>query len=97
MRLIARKTLRTFWDRYPDSQSSLQAWYADVKQAIWRTPTDITAVYRTASILPNNRLVFNIKGNQYRLVVAIHYAYALVYIRFIGTHHDYDQIDATSI
>ncbi len=97
MRLIARKTLRTFWDRYPDSQSSLQAWCADVKQAIWHTPTDITAVYRTAGILPNNRVVFNLKGNPYRLVVAINYAYGLVYIRFVGTHRDCDQIDTTSI
>jgi mRNA interferase HigB len=97
MRIIARKRLREFWDQYPDTKPALQAWYADVKQAIWQTPFDIAAVYRTASILPNNRVVFNIKGNQYPLVVAVNYAYGLVHIRFIGTHRAYDQIDATSI
>lgn len=64
---------------------------------MWRIPTEIKKTYRNASILPNNRVVFNIKGNTYRLVLAVNYAYGIVYIRFIGTHHDYDKIDATII
>jgi mRNA interferase HigB len=97
MRIIALKTLRTFWEQYPDAQSALQAWYHDAKRVTWKTPADIKNVYRNASIVGNNRVVFNIKGNQYRLVVAIQYQHGIVYIRFIGSHEDYDQIDATTI
>ena len=97
MRVIALKTLHDFWERYPDSQPALQAWYHDAKRANWKTPSDIKATYRTASIIGNNRVVFNIKGNQYRLIVAIQYQFGLVYIRFIGAHREYDKIDATRI
>ena len=75
----------------------LQAWYHDVKHAIWRSLADIKAVYRNASFLAQNRVVFNIKGNKYRLVVAVQYAYGIVFIRFVGTHKDYDAIDAGNI
>jgi mRNA interferase HigB len=97
MRIIARKTLREFWQLHPDAEQALRAWYHDAKQANWKTPTDIRQLYATASIIANNRVVFNIRGNQYRLIVAINYAYGIVYIRFVGTHQEYDQIDATTI
>jgi mRNA interferase HigB len=97
MRVIALRTLRDYWERHPDSRSSIQAWYADAKRADWRSPAEIKATYRNASILGDNRVVFNLKGNDYRLVVRIAYRFGVVYIRFIGTHGEYDQIDATTI
>jgi len=97
LRIISRKPLREFWERHPDAQQSLQAWYADAKQSTWKTPVDIRNVYRNASIIANNRVVFSIKGNRYRLVVAIQYAHGIVYIRFVGTHQEYDRIDAVTI
>ena len=97
MRIIARKTLREFWEQHPDAEQALKAWYHDAKRAAWITPNDIRQVYATASIIANNRVVFNIRGNHYRLVVAINYGYQIVYIRFIGTNQDYDPIDAASI
>lgn len=97
MRIIAIKTLRDFWEKHPSAQKPLQAWYADTKQAHWKCPNDITKIYRNASVVANNRVVFNIKGNDYRLVVAIHYDFEIIYIRFIGTHKEYDKIDVTKI
>ena len=97
MRIIALKTLRAFWEQHPDARQALQAWYHDAKQATWRTPTEIKSVYRNASLVGNNRVVFNIKGNDYRLVVAVQYQHGIVYIRFVGTHQQYDKIDATTI
>jgi mRNA interferase HigB len=97
MRVIARKTLREFWERHSDAKQALQAWYADVKHANWKSPTDIKSIYRNASFVANNRVVFNIKGNRYRLVVSIQYDYGIVYIRFVGTHQEYDQIDVTRV
>ena len=97
MRIITLKTLRLFWEQHPDAQQALQAWYRDAKRATWHTPADIKNVYRNASIVGNNRAVFNIRGNQYRLVVAINYTHGIVYIRFIGSHDDYTTIDATTI
>ena len=97
MRVISRKALREFWEDSPDARDALQAWYADAKQANWRSPMDIKATYANASILPNNRVVFNIKGNHYRLVVAVNYDYGMAFIRFVGTHRKYDDIDVTTI
>ena len=97
MRIISRKRLREFWEKHTDAQQALQAWYADVKQADWQTPADIKNVYRNASIVTNNRVIFNIKGNKYRLVVVVQYQYGIVYIRFVGTHQEYDKIDAATI
>ncbi len=97
MRIISRKALREFWERHPDARQALQAWYADARQVTWGTPADIKGVYRNASIIANNRVVFNIKGNRYRLMVAINYEYGIVYIRFVGTHKEYDRIDAATI
>jgi mRNA interferase HigB len=97
MRIIARKALREFWEVHRDARQALQAWYADVKHADWKSPIDIKGVYRNASFVTNNRVVFNIKGNQYRIVVSIQYDYGIVYIRFVGTHQEYDRIDAAKV
>ncbi len=97
MRIIAIKKLKKFWQKHPDSEQSLRAWYFEAVNAGWKKPSDITKLYRTASILPNNRVVFNIKGNDYRLVTAINYNYKIVYLRFIGTHKEYDRINAEEI
>jgi len=97
MRVISRKKLKEFWEKHPDARQSLQAWYADAKHADWKTPTDIKNIYNNVSLLANNRVVFNIKGNKYRLVVAVQYKYRIIYIRFIGSHREYDKIDAASI
>ncbi|MBI3538364.1 MAG: type II toxin-antitoxin system HigB family toxin [Chloroflexi bacterium] len=97
MRVISRKALREFWELHPDARQALQSWYADVKHAKWKSPSEIKDVYRYASIVTNNRVVFNIKGNHYRVIVAIQYQFGIVYIRFVGTHQEYDTIDAATI
>jgi mRNA interferase HigB len=89
--------LREFWQKHPDARQPLQAWYFDVKHSFWKTPTDIKNIYRNCSFPGNNRVIFNIKGNKYRVVVAIQYAFGIVYIRFVGTHSDYDKIDPATI
>ena len=89
--------MRDFWERHPDAEQALRAWYADARRAQWNNPQDIRNTYVSASIIANNRVVFNIRGNTYRLIVAINYPLHIVYIRFIGTHADYDQIDATTV
>lgn len=89
--------MKQFWQQHPDSAAALQAWYADVRQAVWHSPADIKQTYRNASFVAHNRVVFNIKGNTYRIVVAIHYESRIVFIRFVGTHQAYDKIDVTTI
>jgi mRNA interferase HigB len=97
MRIIAKKTLREFWEQHADVEQALKAWYHDVKQAEWHSPNDIRRAYATASIISHNRVVFNVRGNAYRIIVAVNYDYGIVYIRFVGTHRQYDQIDAATI
>lgn len=97
MRIIARKFLKEFWEKCPDSEEHLKAWFQIVKKAEWKTPQDVKAQYRNASILQDGRVVFNIRGNRYRLVVWINYEFFTVYIRFIGTHEEYDKIDVQTI
>ena len=97
MRVIAKKILREFWNKHPDCEQQLKAWYREAENAEWKTPAEIKKDYPSASILQNNRIVFNIKGNSYRLVVRINYYYQMVWIRFIGTHAEYDKIDANKI
>jgi mRNA interferase HigB len=97
MRVIARKTLRDFYEQYADSKTALEAWFHEAVAARWHGPQEIKNRYPSADILPGNRVVFNIKGNSYRLIVKIHYNAGIVFIRFIGTHAEYDKIDATTI
>jgi HTH-type transcriptional regulator/antitoxin HigA len=93
MRVIAKKILREFWERHNHSEEQLKIWYKEASKAVWRLPADIKAEYARASILKDNRVVFNICGNKYRLVVEINYIRQWVFIQFIGTHRDYDEID----
>jgi len=97
MRIIARKALKTFWEQHPDAEQPLKAWFKFAQGADWKTPTEVKADYRNASFLADNRVCFNIAGNKYRLVVRVNYPYRLVYIRFVGTHAAYDDIDANQV
>jgi mRNA interferase HigB len=99
MRIIAFRALREFFKKpeYSDSEASLRAWYHDAKTAEWKSSNDLKQQYKNASIVGEGRVVFNIKGNIYRLVVAIDYDFQVIFIRFIGTHKQYDKIDAKKI
>jgi mRNA interferase HigB len=97
MRVIAKKHLITFWEKHPDAEQPLKAWYDEAAKAQWKTPQDVKAQYRNASIVGNNRMVFNIKGNDYRLVVAVAYRLGALYIKFVGSHKEYDAIDAATV
>jgi mRNA interferase HigB len=97
MRIIAKRTLREFWKRHPDTEEPLLAWYREVEREDWDAPAKVKAKYRGASIVGDNRVVFNIKGNDHRLVVKINYPYRVVYIRFVGTHAAYDAIDVEEV
>ena len=97
MRVIAHRTLQTFWQQYPQVEQPLKAWFDEARKASWQTPADIKAHYRNASFVGNNRVVFNIKGNDYRLIVAIAYRVGIVYIKFIGTHAQYDAVHAATV
>lgn len=97
MRVISRKTLKDFWAKHADAEPALKAWFHETKSIHWKSFTDIKARYRSADALPGNRVVFNIKGNTYRLVVHVHYNTGIVFIRFVGTHAAYARIDATTI
>lgn len=97
MHIIKRKTLQVFWQAHPHVEEPLKAWFKEAENAAWKSFTEIKRRYSSADALPNNRVVFNIKGNQYRLVVQIHYNTGVVYIRFIGTHAEYNKINAESI
>jgi mRNA interferase HigB len=97
MRIVAITTLQAFWAKHPEAKVPLQAWYALASRAKWKSPADIKEAYRNASFIANERVVFNIKGNDYRLVVLVRYGQGLMFIRFVGTHAQYDKIDATKI
>ena len=97
MRVVAKKILRVFWEKFPDSENHLKTWYREANSARWTTPADIRNEYPKASILKAGRVVFNICGNRYRLIVHINYLRGWVFIRFIGTHTEYDKIDAEKI
>ncbi|MFH1708305.1 MAG: type II toxin-antitoxin system HigB family toxin [Planctomycetota bacterium] len=97
MRIISRRTLKDYWEKECAAKEGLLAWYAEVKQAKWLTPPDVKGRYPSVSILKDGRVVFNIGGNKYRLVVWINYKFGIVYIRFIGSHTAYDKIDAETI
>ena len=97
MRVIAKKILREFWEKHTDSEEQLKTWYKEASKAHWTTPNEIKKEYPKASILKAGRVVFNICGNKYRLVVKVNYLRKWVFIRFIGNHNDYNKIDANSI
>lgn len=97
MRILSRPTLEVFWKSHPQAEQPLKAWYDEARQANWSTPQDIKNQYASASFVGNNRVVFNIKGNDYRLVTAIAYEYQAVYIKFVGTHAEYDRIDVATV
>ncbi|MEA1053897.1 type II toxin-antitoxin system HigB family toxin, partial [Lamprobacter modestohalophilus] len=97
MRMIAISHLKAFWEQHPDAEQPLLAWIDEAKKATWLSPSDIKAQYRNASILKSRRVVFTIKGNTYRLVVAVAYRYGALYVKFVGTHHQYDAIDADTV
>ena len=97
MRIISKKMLKDHWERWPDSEQALKAWFAEAKDASWSNPVELKGKYGSASILKDGRAVFNICGNKYRLVVWINYEYKTVYVRFVGTHEEYDKIDTETI
>jgi mRNA interferase HigB len=97
MRIIARSTLREFWEKYPDAETPLKTWVGEVRKAEWKTFNQLKQQFGTASIIGNDRAVFNIKGNSYRLVAAIDYEKQILWIRFIGLHKDYDKINSKTI
>ena len=97
MRIIARKTLREFWDKFPEAENQLRAWFHEVQKDSWRHSADLKVKYRTASIINSERVVFNICGGKFRLIVRVNYSYQIVYVRFIGTHKEYDKINPETI
>ena len=97
MTIISKKIIREFWEKHADSKQQLQSWFQETSNVKWKNTNYIKKVYPSASFLADNRVVFNIKGNTYRLIVRINYDYQMVWIRFIGTHAEYDKIDATKI
>ncbi len=99
MRIISLAALRQFWEQpnYADSEQPLKAWYDEARHANWVTPQAIKNLYGNASFVGNNRVVFNIHGNKYRLIVAVKYKFSIVYIRFVGTHAQYDAVDAETV
>jgi mRNA interferase HigB len=97
MRIITQKTLKDFWIAHADAELPLRAWVHEARVARWRSFGEIKARYSSADALPGNRVIFNFKGNAYRLVVKVHYNTGIVFVRFIGTHAAYDRIDATRV
>jgi len=97
MRVISRKILQDFWLKHADAEQPLKAWFKAAELANWPTPQAVKTDYGNASLLQDNRVCFNISGNKYRLIVKINYPYRVIYIRFIGTHKEYDRIDVHTI
>lgn len=97
MRIVAKRTLRTFWEKEPHAEQPLRAWYVVATTANWSSPADVKATYRNSSIIGNQRIVFHIGGNRYRLIVRFDYRNRLGFVRFVGTHAQYDRIDASQI
>jgi mRNA interferase HigB len=97
MRIISRRTLREYWEKRQGAEQSLKSWFKEASAASWSTPEDVKRRYAHASFLARNRVVFNIGGNKYRLIVQINYDFKIVYIRFVGSHAAYDKVDAETI
>jgi len=96
-RIVSKKTLVEFWEKYPDAKTQLETWFKIANKAKWLKPNDVKSDYPNASIIAGNRMVFNIKGNEYRLIVKIEYAKQWIFIRFIGSHAQYDKVNAETI
>ena len=98
MNVVARATLRAFWQRHPQSRGPLEAWFADVRQATWNGPADVKADFgNTVDFIADNRVIFDIAGNKYRLVVHIAYRFRRILVKFVGTHAEYDRIDPETV
>jgi len=96
-RIFSRGTLRQFWEKYPETEQYLKTWYETAMNADWKSPNDVKTTYANVSVLKNQRLVFNIKGNSYRLIAKFNFEKQWIFIRFLGTHHEYDKINANTI
>ncbi len=96
-RIIAKRTLREYWEKHADCEQYLKTWFDTARTSKWNSPSDIKKTYANASILKNGRVVFNIKGNSYRLVIKFNYGKQWAFVRFIGTHSEYDKIDADTV
>lgn len=97
MRVVSTRTIKEYYETFPDTEQPLKSWLDEARRAAWKTPQDIKSQYANASILGKNRVVFNIRGNKYRLIVAVAYQLGALYIKFIGTHSEYDQINAETV
>jgi mRNA interferase HigB len=97
VRVIAKKILRDFWEKHTDCEQQLKSWYRETEKSEWNNINELKKEYPSASILKDNRIVFNIKGNDYRLIVKFNFGYKICWIRFIGTHSEYDGINANNI
>lgn len=97
LRVIAKKILRDFWEKHSDCEQQLRSWYQETDKGSWKNLNELKSDYHNASILADNRICFNIKGNNYRLIVKINFNFQMMWIRFIGTHAEYDKIDANKI
>ncbi|MBR0100787.1 MAG: type II toxin-antitoxin system HigB family toxin [Treponema sp.] len=97
MHVISRKTLSDYWQKVPEAEQALRAWFCEAQKARWTSPAEIKEKYRSASFLKENRVVFNICGNKHRLIVCINYASKTVFVRFVGSHSDYDKIKAEEV
>ena len=96
-RIFSKSTLREYWEKHPDSEQYLKTWYETVMNSKWKSPNDVKETFVHASVLKNNRIVFNIKGNSYRLVAKFNYEKQWIFVKFIGTHSEYSKINANTI
>lgn len=99
MRIVSISTLKTFWQKsgHKEAEQPLKAWYAEVCRATWQSPNEVKAQFKSASVVGKNRVVFNIAGNKYRLIVAFAYRIQTAYVKFVGTHAEYDRVDAQTV
>lgn len=97
MQIIAKRTLRQFWERHPQAETPLRVWFALVSNAEWKTPADVRSMFNTADFVADNRIIFDIGGNKFRVVARVSYAYQRVLIKFVGTHKEYDTINPETV
>jgi len=97
LRILAKKILREYWEKHSAIEEQLKSWYQETSKSNWLNPNYVKDEFPNARLISNNRVIFNIKGNQYRLIVRVNYKYQMVYVRFIGSHEEYDKIDPLKI